>query len=155
MSHKKRFNALDNTMRDLRENDQLFGGATVVICGDFRQTLPVVPRGTSADELNACIKRHAFWSQVTRLELTTNMRVHLRGDKEAGQFAHLLLKLGNGLIQNIELYSIKIPDECDVLVKDKKDLLTKVYPNLPQHIQGDGWLKDRAILAPKILMWQS
>ena len=149
MSHKNAFNILDKTMKDLRENDFLFGGVTVVICGDFRQTLPVVPRGTPADELNACIKAHELWGQVQKLKLTTNMRVLLRGDGDAAHFAALLLKVGNGHIQHDEGTFIKIPDGCGAIVKDKKELIGKVYPNLKDNILSDAWLRDRAILAPK------
>jgi len=48
-------------MRDLRENDTLMGGATVVLAGDIRQILPVIPRGTMADEIKACIKSSVLW----------------------------------------------------------------------------------------------
>jgi len=32
------------------------GGVTVLLAGDFRQTLPVIPRGTTADEVKSCLK---------------------------------------------------------------------------------------------------
>ncbi|XP_019170465.1 PREDICTED: ATP-dependent DNA helicase PIF4-like [Ipomoea nil] len=50
MMHKFCFEALDRTMRDLmrfvnpRSSDMTFGGKTVVLGGDFRQILPVIPR---------------------------------------------------------------------------------------------------------------
>ena len=44
MSHKRAFEALDRTLQDIRGNDTLFGGVTLVIAGDFRQTLPVIPK---------------------------------------------------------------------------------------------------------------
>ena len=53
MSPKDAFEALDRTMRDLGGGDLPIGGVTLVISGDFRQTLPVVPRGTPADEMKA------------------------------------------------------------------------------------------------------
>lgn len=40
-------------MQDLRNNKKRFGGAMILLAGDFRQILPVVPRSTPADELNA------------------------------------------------------------------------------------------------------
>ena len=43
--------------------------------GDFRQTLPVISRGTKVDEVNACLKASYHWQHVTRFELNTNMRV--------------------------------------------------------------------------------
>ena len=56
MAHKRAFEALHRTLRDLRSNQNLFGGAMILLAGDFRQTLPVIPRSTAADELNACLK---------------------------------------------------------------------------------------------------
>jgi hypothetical protein len=56
MAHKKSLEALDRTLKDLRNNQNQFGGAMVLLSGDFRQTLPMVPRSTQADELNACFK---------------------------------------------------------------------------------------------------
>ena len=35
--------------KDVRENHALLGGVTVVLCGDFRQILPVMKRSTAAD----------------------------------------------------------------------------------------------------------
>lgn len=48
--------AFNRTMQDLRGNQQLFGGALILLSGDFHQTLPVIPRSTPADEINACLK---------------------------------------------------------------------------------------------------
>ncbi|UYV67980.1 hypothetical protein LAZ67_5002693 [Cordylochernes scorpioides] len=55
MAHKKSLEALNRTLKYLRGNEQLFGGALILLAGDFRQTLPVIPRSTPADELNACL----------------------------------------------------------------------------------------------------
>lgn len=50
MLHKFNLRAIDRTLRDLRRRpDVPFGGMLVVACGDFRQRLPVVPRGTPRD----------------------------------------------------------------------------------------------------------
>lgn len=56
MAHKKSLEALNRTMKDLRGNQHIFGGAMILLSGDFRQTLPVIPRSTAADEINACLK---------------------------------------------------------------------------------------------------
>ena len=37
MAHKRLFEALDRTMKDLKDNDMLFGGVPLIIAGDFRQ----------------------------------------------------------------------------------------------------------------------
>nr|BAB10021.1 unnamed protein product [Arabidopsis thaliana] len=56
MTHRYAFKALDKTLRDLMSmekteaKDQHFGGKTVLLGGDFRQTLPVIPQATNADK---------------------------------------------------------------------------------------------------------
>ena len=64
MSHKNIFLAIDNTLRDVRGKDCIMGGVTVLLAGDFRQTLPVIARGTRADEINACLKSCFLWQNV-------------------------------------------------------------------------------------------
>ena len=64
MLHKRAFEAIDRLLKDLRDTNLLFGGVTVLIAGDFRQCLPVVPSGTSADQLNACLKASPLWAKV-------------------------------------------------------------------------------------------
>ncbi|CAN1831048.1 ATP-dependent DNA helicase PIF1 [Linum perenne] len=51
-----------------------FGGKTVILGGDFRQTLPIVPNGGREDNLNASFTRSYLWNHCTLLELRTNMR---------------------------------------------------------------------------------
>ena len=45
MSHKHAFEALDKTLRNLKDVDLPMGGITVLLTGDLRQTLPVIRRG--------------------------------------------------------------------------------------------------------------
>lgn len=61
MAHKRSLEALDRTLEDLRDNQNIFGGAMILLSGDFRQTLPVIPRSTVSDELNACLKSLNLW----------------------------------------------------------------------------------------------
>lgn len=46
------------------------GGALLILSGDFRQTLPVIPKSTPADEINACLKKSHLRPQVQILQLT-------------------------------------------------------------------------------------
>ena len=98
MAHKKAFEALDKTLQDIRRNSNVMGGITVLFSGDFRQTLPVISRGTPADEVNACLKNSYLWSHIQKLNLTINMRVQLTGSFEAAVFSHNLIQLGDGKI---------------------------------------------------------
>lgn len=60
MSLKRALEALDRTMKDIRSNQNLFGGAMILLADDFRQTLPVIPRSTAADV------NHKYASCVTK-----------------------------------------------------------------------------------------
>ncbi|XP_074342272.1 uncharacterized protein LOC141679759 [Apium graveolens] len=52
MHHRYIFEAVDHTFRDIRRDAQSlpFGGIPVLLCGDFRQTLPVVPKKGDGSE---------------------------------------------------------------------------------------------------------
>lgn len=39
-----------------------FGGKTVLLGGDFRQTLPIFPQGTIQDSVSAAINRSYLWN---------------------------------------------------------------------------------------------
>ncbi|KAF1858689.1 hypothetical protein Lal_00044722 [Lupinus albus] len=59
MAHKFCFEALDRSLADIMgttsDESILFGGNVVVFGGDFRQILPVVPRGCCSDIVHATI----------------------------------------------------------------------------------------------------
>ncbi|XP_036341701.1 uncharacterized protein LOC118751048 [Rhagoletis pomonella] len=96
MAHKKAVEAVNRTLQDIRRNDHIMGRITVLFCGDFRQTLPVITRGTRADEVNACLKCSVLWPRVQKLSLTRNMRAHLGDNPHAQEFSDALLKIGEG-----------------------------------------------------------
>jgi len=54
MAHKHSLESLNRTLKDLNRNDRHFGDALSLLSGDFRQTLPIIPRSTCADEINVC-----------------------------------------------------------------------------------------------------
>lgn len=97
------------------------GGVTVLLAGDFRQTLPVVPRGTRADEVKACIKTSYLWPLIKKLSLRKNMRVHLGGDASNEHFSELLLKIGDGVYPETD-GKVTIPQELGSLVMSRTTL---------------------------------
>ncbi|GBL59993.1 hypothetical protein AVEN_40775-1 [Araneus ventricosus] len=52
MAHKRYTEALNRTLQDTRGHNQLMGGVTDLLAGDFSQALPVVPSGTRAEEFS-------------------------------------------------------------------------------------------------------
>jgi hypothetical protein len=63
MAHKHIFECVDKTFRDIMgavdesNKNKLFGGKVMLLGGDFRQILPVVPRGSRGDIVSASLKR--------------------------------------------------------------------------------------------------
>ena len=82
--------ALDKAMRDLRNSNCPMGGYTILFSGDFRQMLPVMTRGTRADEVNASLKRLYLWPHITKRGLKTNIRL-VSSSKDNRQFSTDLL----------------------------------------------------------------
>ena len=89
--------AMDRTLRDiLRKPDDPFGGKTLVLAGDFRQCLPVVPGATRAGTVKHCINQSELWGLFTVLKLTENMRVKASGDPLLEDFDKWTLSITRG-----------------------------------------------------------
>lgn len=150
MAHKHALEALDRTLKDLRGNERLFGGALILLSGDFRQTLPVMPRSTYADEINACLKSSSLWRNVYTLKLTQNMRVYVQNDLSAERFAKQLLDIGEGKMQvDASTLSITLPNDFCQIKATKAELINSVFPNITQNYLNIQWLSERAILAAR------
>ncbi|GBL74089.1 hypothetical protein AVEN_230989-1 [Araneus ventricosus] len=134
---------------NIRLNNNIMEGVTMVFTRDFRQTLPVIPRGTRADEIQACLKSSYLWNGIQRLGLTTNIQVHLNSDPSAQQFADNLLQLGNGAITPDNQDECIAMQRIGRIVKIQQELKEAVFPNVSQHFFNYSWLCQRAILAPR------
>jgi len=82
MAHKHVFEAVNHTLQhvmgivDPALKDMFFGGKVVVMGGEFRQLLHVVPRGTKGQIVDASLKRSGIlWHNVKVRHLHENMRV--------------------------------------------------------------------------------
>ncbi|XP_037959331.1 ATP-dependent DNA helicase PIF1-like [Teleopsis dalmanni] len=152
MTHKYSLKALNRILKDLNANDRLFGGALILLAGDFRQRLPVIPRSTYADEINTCLKSSILWRSVHILRITENMPVGLQRDLAAELFAKQLLDIVNGNVSLQEnTHFIKLPENICKIVNSKEELIESVFPHIYQNDQNHQWLQSRAILAAKNL----
>ena len=64
MQHRFVYECLDRSFRDVKKNDKLFGGITIVFSGDWRQCLPIVKHGGKAEIIDACLKSSYIWKAV-------------------------------------------------------------------------------------------
>ena len=125
MVPKHALDAIDRCLRDIMGNDVPFGGKLLLFGGDFRQTLPVVPRSTPTQIIENCIKRSPLWPVFQKFELTENMRVR-PGEQE---FSEWLLRLGNGTLQSHHQGTsdmhIDIPEQCEIT----DNIVDKLFPD--------------------------
>ncbi|XP_019183823.1 PREDICTED: uncharacterized protein LOC109178738 [Ipomoea nil] len=164
MMHKHCFEALDRTMRDLlcfvEPNSEMktFGGKTVVLGGDFRQILPVVPKGTRQDIVSSAINSSYLWDTCKVLRLTKNLRlssVPNGGNRHALQeFADWIANIGDGKLggQNNGFAEIEIPTHM-LVSSGGDDIKAIVHSTFPMFASGNTdpeHLLGRAILAPTL-----
>jgi ATP-dependent DNA helicase PIF1 len=141
----------------MKENRYPFGGKVVVLGGDFRQILPVIPKGSRHDTVHAAINSSPLWRFCEVLTLTVNMRLLSSGtstDTESrDNFSKWILNIGDGNIGDAddECITLQIPN--DFFIKDSTDPLAAIvestYPSLLRNMIDSAFFKDRAILAPK------
>jgi hypothetical protein len=111
--------AVDRTLRDIRDDDRPFGGITVVFGGDFQQTLPVVPKGSREEIVSHCLQRSPLWQTIKVLHLRENMR--LSRDALSQEYARWLLEIGQGTTGEY----VSVPH--DMQTPDLKTLIESVY----------------------------
>ncbi|KAG2846381.1 hypothetical protein PC112_g1507 [Phytophthora cactorum] len=130
MTHRHAFEAVDQSLRDLMDNDdEPFGGKVFVLSGDFRQILPVVVRGTPAQTIDACLKSSTLWPKFQQLHLRENMRVISSQNEstatELAEFSEFLLQVGEGRHETNPALGpncIKIPK--DMLIENPMEELS-------------------------------
>ncbi|GBM55799.1 hypothetical protein AVEN_75027-1 [Araneus ventricosus] len=130
MSHKAAFETMHVTLKDIRCDNSRMGGVTMVLAGNFRQTLPVIPRGTRTDYMQACLKSSYLWNGIQRHGLTTNIRVHFNGDSSVHQFADNLLHLGNSIITPGNQDGFIAMQSIGRVLKIQQELKEALFPNV-------------------------
>ena len=150
MQRKQIYEAVDRTFRDIMAtngtaDDALpaLGGKVVVFGGNWRQTLPVIPKAGREEIVASCLRRSGrIWPHVTTLKLSVNMRLQQGGAVTGAalarerNYAKFLLDVGDGTIPKV------IPGKDIIRLPAKmvlpptnglERLINFVYPNLASH----------------------
>ncbi|GJW73349.1 DNA helicase, partial [Tanacetum coccineum] len=111
MNDRRCFETLDRTLRDILDTpNAFFGGKSVMLGGDFRQTLPVKKNASRNEIIGSSIAESYLWRHFKLCRLTENMRLSNgsmnKADREkVAMFAKWLLDIGDG--------HLGTPDELD------------------------------------------
>ena len=165
MSHKHLFEAADRSLRDIMKEvspelgDLPFGGKVVVLGSDFRQVLPVVPRGTRGQIVAASLRRSRLWHDVNVFNLSIKMRELLcrqRGEAApaAAQqgFSELLLRIGDGrepVHADLEEDMIQLPPAMCAATDEPATLLDTIFGTDEARFRDSNFMVGRGILTPK------
>ncbi|CUS13252.1 unnamed protein product [Tuber aestivum] len=153
--HRYCFQCVDRLLQDFRSSNKFFGGITILFAGDFRQTLPVIPRASMAQSAAASIQHTSFWEGVNHLHLTENLRIQTSNlvptaIEKARNFASWILQVGDGdpRLAVVDTF-ISIPTKYLVQPQTLTALLLHVYDHLPGIAENRAqFFAARAILAP-------
>ncbi|KAL4101149.1 hypothetical protein QTP88_021169 [Uroleucon formosanum] len=118
--------------------------AFIVLGGDFRQVLPVVPYGSRQLTIQNCIKNSPIWPHFKILKLFRNMRLN----QNEIEFSKFLLQIVN------DEYPLINPESDEYSIEIKPSLLSKniikdVFGNIIFNLENVSIFSQFAILTPK------
>ncbi|KAK9065378.1 hypothetical protein SSX86_016761 [Deinandra increscens subsp. villosa] len=163
MTDRRCFECLDRTLQDILDKRGVpFGGKSVLLGGDFRQTLPIKKRAGKAKVIASSLPKSYMWPHFRIIKLTENMRLLRHGvsneERESiGRFSQWLLDVGDGRLgnvvasSNIESRDIEIPHEhlIDGGADPLLQLIKFIYDDDTLGCPTATNLSDKAIVCPK------
>ncbi|MBW0464264.1 hypothetical protein O181_003979 [Austropuccinia psidii MF-1] len=152
--------AVERSLRDLKQVERPFGGISVIFAGHFRQILPVVKGGSIYDQASLSIKKSALCNLLDKKELDINLRICTDSpDGEINKgYSQWILHVGNGTWQENDVGQIEL-DGIDHLFNPSRDYAVKqvmafVYKDLQARINlksvGElcSYFEGRGIVSP-------
>jgi len=134
MTNKAVLACMEEVCRKVTHTATPFGGKIVILLGDFRQTCPVVRKGSKQDTIDACIKSSPLWPLFTVETLNTPIR-----NASDPDYAAFLTQVGDGTTSTVNLDMLE-------KVTTEEELISSVFPPDVLHVPGS--CLSRAILAP-------
>ncbi|XP_071741410.1 uncharacterized protein [Rutidosis leptorrhynchoides] len=168
MTQRFAFEVLDKTLRDILgakdeiNRGKLFGGVPILLGGDFRQILPVIPKGKRQEVVQACINRSDLWQHCRLHTLSRIMRVNEytsdgHVDPQKQEFNRWILDIGDGQVPAVCKDGEEEPTWIEILeqfiVKSEKPpidaVIDTIFPYFIQRYKNEDYLRERAILIPR------
>lgn len=145
--HRFAIEAVDQTLKDVRDSIDIFGGITVVFGGDFLQTLPVVKSRSRSHVVHASLLSSPLWSSIEPnvVKLEKNMRVG--NNEEDRQFAEWQRQLARGVL-NSDDELVELPLRIHSIGDRVEKLINHIYPSL-HCLHTPSFYSERCILSPR------
>ncbi|KAF7762454.1 hypothetical protein Agabi119p4_9047 [Agaricus bisporus var. burnettii] len=146
LSHRWVLEAVDRTLKDIRDCDSIMGGIPTILGGDWFQCLPVIEEGHREDIVNACLQRSPLWESTHVVTLSQNMRVHDANSVRL-PFIEWLRSVGDGTANDSE-GKLQLP--LSMVTTSSNSLLHHVYNAIfdGEHPLPPSYFASRSILAP-------
>jgi hypothetical protein len=118
---------LDRSLQDIMDCSDPFGGKVLVFGRDFKQVLPVMPRGTRAQIMNATLQISYLWDKIHKIWLSPNMRA-----QSDPWYYDFLFRIGNGLEESYANDYVWLPE--DILLEYESEESINI---LIKHVSPD------------------
>ena len=144
MQHRHNMETVDCSFKDMRSCNKPFGGLTCVFGGDFQQILPVIPKGSHAQIVGACIQRSILWRSMNILHLYQNMHLNTSIEEEKN-FAKWQLEVGQGKHTD-DGGSISLPEHFKCSENTVESLVNTIYPGIHAVGLSNDYFSEKTIL---------
>ena len=157
MAHKNILFWLDRQFRDIMGNNEPFGGKTLLLCGDFKQLPPVIPRGSRRAVMAASIKTSPYFQNATILKLVKNERLRkqllehdlsLNEKQKLKKFDKWITNIGYNKVPkrtNIHGQAIKLDPSYIANCPNLTNFIDQIYSEMNQRNDAN-YFKNRCIL---------
>nr|GEY54823.1 DNA helicase [Tanacetum cinerariifolium] len=163
MNDRRCFEALDRCLRDILDNPQtVFGGKTIILGGDFRQTLLVKKKASKLEIIDASITASYLWTKFKLYSLHQNMwlsRPDITDDErnKIQCFSSWLLDIGDGNIRDADEIDVdnssivEFPNELCIQDGDTAitDSISSIYDTQTFESPTAEHLQKKVIVCPK------
>nr|GEX13634.1 DNA helicase [Tanacetum cinerariifolium] len=162
MNDRRCFEALYRCLKGILDSPHtLFGGCSIMLGGDFRQTLPVKKKASKPEIIDASITSSYLWKGFNIYTLTQNMRLYQSDLTKAQkqclyQFSTWLLDIGDGNIgtpdesETKDIFNVHIPVHLCISDSDTEltELINFIYDDMVLQTPTVEDLQKKAIVAP-------